>query len=239
MVKVLLFSGGLDSFCLNYLIKPDIRVYIDVGTEDGKKEIENVKKMPFKTHIINFDLSEFELDNKIIPFRNAFFVLLAAQYGNEIYLGATAGDTTKDKDYVFKAQMESFLNYFGLDKEKVKLLNYPYEVRMPFKEMTKTEIVRKYVSNADYITNINNLREYSRSCYKGGDLECGLCRNCIRKAIALVNNDISITDEFEHDPFKSITKEFHMKQLKRGMEGQEYIRALERLNLYDYVVDKF
>ncbi|MFH7835140.1 MAG: 7-cyano-7-deazaguanine synthase [Candidatus Aenigmatarchaeota archaeon] len=225
MVKVLLYSGGMDSFCLNYLEKPDILLYINLGTEDGKKEIENLQKLPFKNKIkiVNLNsLSDFELENKIIPFRNTFLILIAAQFGNEIYLGATKGDTTKDKDYVFKSQMESHLNYFALDKNKVNVKDYPYIIHLPFKELTKTQIIRKYLENGG---SVEDLLKYSRSCYNGKEKECGICRSCIRKATALVLNNINIENIFENNPFSKIDE----KMLERDGESEDYKKVLRKI----------
>lgn len=225
MTKILLFSGGLDSFCLRKIIEPDINLYIDIGTEDGEREIKNIKEMPFDVKIIDFPLSSFELNNKIIPFRNNFFTLLAAQYGEKIFMGATKGDTTKDKDYIFKSQMENILNYFALDKHKVRVKEYPYKVKMPFKEMTKTDIIKKYLEKGGTAKEL----KLSRSCYKSGEKECGKCRSCLRKAVAYKLNDLDYNEIFESDPLKNISKENHEKMLSRKGEGDNYETLLSRI----------
>ncbi len=48
-----------------------------------------------------------------------------------------------------------------------------------------------------------------------------------RTAIAFINNSLSL-NIFENDPFKNISKDFHVKQLTRGKEGQEYKWALKK-----------
>lgn len=228
MVKVLLYSGGLDSYCLNYIIKPDIRLYIDIGTKESINEITTIEKSGIKVEFVKFkELSKFELPNKIIPFRNCFFVLLASQYGDEIYLASTYGDTTKDKDYVFKAQIEAILNYFASDQDKINIKCSHYEVKLPFKELTKSEIVREYIKLGG---NIQSLLKYSRSCYMPiNEKECGRCRSCLRKAVALAKNNIDITDYFETFPFLNIDNNIHQKMLSRGREGQDYLEVLKKL----------
>ena len=184
-IKVVLFSGGLDSYCLVHHVKPDVILFFDIGTKDNIQEKVNLLTMPEsfrkKVTIISLPLNLWELENKILPHRNSIFTLIASNYGNQIYLGATAGDTTKDKDYIFKSQMEGILNYFAIDAHKVKQKAYPYTMNMPFKGMSKAEILKLFINEKG---DVNELIKYSRSCYAGGEKECGKCRSCIRKAIA-------------------------------------------------------
>ncbi len=230
---VMLYSGGFDSFCLKEIYKPDIILTINTGTKYGNKEIELLKNtMKDKANWILLDgtfLQQFELENKIVPFRNNFFILMAAQFANRIYIGTTIGDRTKDKDFVFKAQMEGILNYFSLDKDRVKVQDYPYEVLMPFKEMTKTQIIKKYLENDG---SVERLLKETRSCYKDEIKPCGLCKACLRNAIALVNNDIDITGIFENNPFENITKEIDITMKSRGIEKYDYINALNKINSF-------
>lgn len=223
----MLYSGGLDSFCLKEIYKPEALLSVNVGTEDCLKEQELIKKtVSLEENLITIDasfLKQFELENKIIPFRNNFFILLASQFSNLIYIGATKGDTTKDKDYVFKSQMENVLNYFSLDQHKVNVKNYPYQILMPFKDMTKTEIVAKYLKSGG---DVSKLLSYTRSCYQGGEKPCGKCRSCLRNAIAFVNNGIDIRHFFSNDPFGNISQETDEKMRSRKEESDDYIKAL-------------
>ena len=45
MTKVLLFSGGLDSFCYSFLCDPDVLLYVDNGSRYTKVEIANIKRL--------------------------------------------------------------------------------------------------------------------------------------------------------------------------------------------------
>ena len=86
MKKVLLYSGGLDSFCLAQIAKPDVLIYIDLESRYTKAELKHlsVPKDCEDTPLVHETLSlgRFEREQDlIIPARNAFMVLLAAQYG--------------------------------------------------------------------------------------------------------------------------------------------------------------
>jgi len=223
MARVLLYSAGLDSYCLSKLYKMDILLFIISGTIDNQKERKLIEKAQNAMQIY-LPLNQWELENKIIPYRNAFFVLAAAQYGNEIYIGATKGDTTKDKDYVFKSQMENILNYFAIDKHKVKIQDYPYTVHMPFKNMTKTEIVASYLAKG---FSREALLSESRSCYTGDKLECGECRSCMRKYVALILNNIDSTSNFKANPASNL-QSFYEECIDkdRGDESKEVAKCI-------------
>lgn len=231
MSDVILFSGGMDSFCLLKNHTYDKILFFITGTKDNLMELRQLYNMEIDgiidsniVHIINLPISIFELPNKIIPHRNAVFCLMASNYGNNIFIGTTKGDTTRDKDYVFKSQIEGILNYFGQDSEKVVPVGYPYSIQMPFKDMTKTEIISNYINNSN---NINELLKYSRSCYTNTDKECGKCRSCLRKAVALRNNNIDYSNVFEMDPLSVILSERDIKKMQsRPLEWQEYQKAL-------------
>ena len=137
--RVLLFSAGMDSFIYKKIFgfTDEECLFVDMGTKENKIEKQFIAKYFPKTQQYTFPLSVLELPNKIIPFRNNHIALLAANYANNIHFAFTAGDTTKDKDYVFKAQMESILNYFAQDKNKVKVEG-PFAIHMDFKNFTKT-----------------------------------------------------------------------------------------------------
>lgn len=97
MKKVLLYSGGTDSWLIDKLWKPDLRLYVDINSRYTIQELDrlpsDVKVVPFHT------LGHFEQpDTAYVPFRNLFFITIAAQYGDEICLGAVDGDQgSKDK----------------------------------------------------------------------------------------------------------------------------------------------
>lgn len=233
MSNVLLFSGGMDSFCLLNKQEFDKILFFATDTKDNSQELRQIYQMqldkvldPNKLVIVSLPLSSWELDNKIIPHRNTIMCLIASNYGNNIYIGTTKGDTTKDKDYVFKAQVEGILNYFGQDRQKVQDVGYPYSIEMPFKNLTKSEVLAGYIASN---SSIDNLLKYSRSCYSGNTLECGICRSCLRKAVAFKNNDINYSSIFERDPLSvELSEKDILKMKSRPSEWNEYLEAMSR-----------
>lgn len=222
---VLLFSTGLDSICLYYMLNADINLFILTGTKDNENEFMNLKHTKELNHnLVCLDmrfLKEFELPNKIIPYRNHFFVTAAAQFGQDIYIGATLGDTTRDKDETFAKNLSDSLSYFANGpKEKIK---YPGDIKihMPLKNKTKAEIVKMYLHD-EKAYNPNILIHHSSSCYypKKDNKECGECRSCLRKYVALrINNlepnfqkpSLNILENFLQE---SIIKQRSPKEIK-------------------------
>ena len=230
--RILMYSGGLDSFILKYLYKfaDDECLFVDVGTADCRKERQLVETYFPPMRIISLPLAQWELQNKIIPFRNHFLSLVAAQYASEIYFGFTAGDTTLDKDIVFQNQMSNVLTYFASGPVgKMPLsVNSPIRILMPYKEQTKTELVRAYLAAGgdeealDYV---------SRSCYSGEHVShCGECRSCLRRFVALKLNGIYRGTEFKKDPVYGL-REFYLECVRKDRNIKELQEVAECLKL--------
>jgi 7-cyano-7-deazaguanine synthase in queuosine biosynthesis len=185
--SVLLYSGGLDSFIAASLMDPDVLLHVDTGTEYGDVETrkltvprgmeDRLARVPMK------DLSQWEREEDLIlPGRNAHLVLAAAQYGDVIMLGATAGDRTNDKNEKFAKLM-------------TKLLQHMYDVQwwlpegrkprviLPIKDKTKRQLVREYMRQGFWW---QDLKDRTFSCYyPKGDEPCARCKPCVRKWVAL------------------------------------------------------
>jgi 7-cyano-7-deazaguanine synthase len=191
-VKVLLYSGGLDSYALSKLYNFNTVLFIRTGTRDNEIEYQKIRmgKDTVVSEIVDMTfLKKWELPNKIIPLRNLFFASAAAQYGNDIYLGATKGDSTRDKDEIFSHMTSALFSYFSLgDPEKTKFSG-SVNLITPFRDMTKRQIVALYIArNYDPQDLVWN----SLSCYYPLDngYECGKCRSCLRKYVALKLNSV-------------------------------------------------
>ena len=171
--KVLLYSGGMDSWLIDKLWKPDVKVFVNIGTKNNKEEI---KRLPEDVIVVNCDLAPYEDKNKnyLLPLRNLFFVSLASYYGDIICLGATGSSTHYDKNETFAQYSEQVINYLfseAYDKQ-VKIV-------MPYKDKTKTEILEEYLEDGG---NVEEAWNSSFSCYnpKNGKM-CGECTSCKKR----------------------------------------------------------
>lgn len=235
MDRVLMFSTGMDSFIMKSLhnFSDDKCLFVNMGTVEAEQEKKHIIKYFPDAKQVDLKLHQWELPNKIIPFRNHILAMVGANYANNVFMAFTAGDTSRDKDYVFKAQMDGVLNYFGSDSDLERMpesvRGSHFEVHIPFKKYTKTELVGMYLekTKGDHLP----LLEQSRSCYEGGSKPCGICKPCIRKYISLTLNNVDpdeLAKWFIVDP-KSVLKVFSesIKSRDRKQEGEEVRRCID------------
>lgn len=98
--KVLLYSGGMDSWLIDKIWKPDLRLFVDMGTASAREER---KRLPADVKVVEFQsLGQFERPQDfILPLRNLYLFMIASNYGEEICLGATSTDVNLDKTQEF------------------------------------------------------------------------------------------------------------------------------------------
>jgi len=233
--SVLLFSGGMDSLIMNYLLKPDVLLVIPHGNKYEKKEMECIstlikKKIIDKKKVVfddSLQLGQYERDDAIIPNRNLYFVTLATHYGETIYLGSVYGDRSLDKSKVFFKKCEDMFNYLFQDQHWCK--GRTFSISAPFKNLTKTELVKLYLSKKG---SEDALLE-SYSCYDGKNKPCGVCKPCCRKNVALTNNNIKtnnyfVSEFYEAEWFKKLLP-LIKKNKYRGREDSEILKAVKKL----------
>jgi 7-cyano-7-deazaguanine synthase len=189
--KVLLYSGGMDSWIINKLLNPDVKLYIDIK---GSYNAFERAKLPADVVVETLDLHKFERKDKIVPLRNLFFISLASLYGTEIYLGATAGDRVLDKSPVFAQMAEELLSY--LWREQHWTYGRPIYVHLPFKTYTKTELLKEYIARG---FDLEEAYYQSFSCYSPDEQghPCWQCKACVRKYIAFYAVGFPIPPEHE------------------------------------------
>lgn len=201
--KVILFSGGMDSVVLSAMYPEALCLYVPTGSAYEAKErrqlawVASAAGMVVETANVGLDLSAIERADAIVPSRNAYLVLVAANYGSRIMLGATAGDLSHDKDGYWAGLMTQLLQYMLHGK------HYPgapdYAVELPIKHKTKGELVADYIA----IGRDPEILAESISCYDGeADGHCGKCKACIRKWAAMEANGVDTT-EWQSPPWES------------------------------------
>jgi len=230
---VLLFSGGLDSYITAKLFNPDILLYMSIGSKYADKEIANLRKLDIPQDRLVIDnrlnLSDVELENSIVPLRNLFFALNGLFYRNKVMLAATKGDTTKDKDERFMKLFNLMAEHLVTEEKDDKTFpwkkdGFKPELTLPIKHLTKTELVGEYLRNGFKPEGIWN----TISCYSATQRECGACKTCFRKAVALINNNIYKPEIFE----KAIDWAPFVKQTiekNRIGELEDTLKAMDRI----------
>lgn len=194
--SVLLFSGGMDSLIASRMFPRAIKLYIEVGSAYEEKEIAFINRTPTLANSVIFDrrlrLSDMERQDAIIPARNLFLVAIASFHSSEVILSSVNGDGSTDKDQTFADFCTSLLTHIYSPP------HFPAgvitRVSLPLKHMSKPELVKWYVSNDGDVA----LLQDSVSCYHPHYEQCGTCKACIRKWVALESNGIPTSNWTAH-----------------------------------------
>ncbi len=171
MKKVLLYSGGLDSYIISKLWKPDVKLYIDYKTKQNELEI---KHLPSDVIVKEINLGEYTENDGLntIPLRNLIFSAIAVNYGDIIAIGGLKSDLHYDKKPEFAKQSTELFNSV-LNKERS---HRNIEIVIPFADYTKTQLLKEYLNQGGTIEELNI---NSWSCHTPvNDKPCGQCQAC-------------------------------------------------------------
>lgn len=209
--KVILYSGGLDSYILGHIHDDAFKLYVDTGSRYADKEMAH---LPADVHIHpdRVSLRGIEREDAIVPSRNAYLALIAANYGDDIMLGATEGDLSTDKDEEWAKRMTALLQYMYSGHHFKDRGWLSIRVTLPIKRLTKSELVAWFLQN--YPGKAKQLAGVV-SCYDAHALHCGQCKACIRKWAALAHNGVEF-DDWEQDPGQAPAWNEVVEKLQRG-----------------------
>lgn len=233
MKKVLLYSGGMDSWLISKIWKPDMKVYINMHTRYSEEEIKKIKDNGEDVTIIDFPLGQWERPDAIIPLRNLYLVMAICNItGSEdvdICLGATAGDRVLDKSPEFALKANDLLNYLYQPQHWIpegKKVN----VNIDFKGFTKTELIGEFIKAGG---DINEAFTRSFSCYDPIDgHECWACKPCFRKFTSFALNGMEFPEEVSNKALGYIEKEIlpliDAGNYGRAEEEKEIVKVLKK-----------
>lgn len=196
MRKVLLFSGGLDSYICSRMWEPDILLYCAIGHRYQESEIETIKQIGVDVTIDDrLFLGDKELDNAIIPLRNLMLIGIASYYGKSIGLGVLKDEINPDKSQTFRNQVTSILSTCYAKSYWSE--GGTYQVEYPISAYDKVSLIKYFLKNGGTVSELLK----TRSCYKTTDNPCGHCSACLKRYIAMRLNDID--EQYENDPHTS------------------------------------
>lgn len=193
MNEILLFSAGLDSFPAWHFLGRPPALYFDTGHRYASQERSALAALSARCGInltvsTELDLSVWEADDAIIPMRNAYFAMLAANRADTIWCVGVKGDHVHDKSPEAFARISDFIS--SMSSRRIRLDS-------PFWDMTKTQIVAWYLGQGLPAEDL--LLTFSCSRTDRAGLHCGRCPSCLRRWISLANNRIDAP--FEHPPW--------------------------------------
>ena len=225
MKKVLLYSGGMDSWLIDKLWKPDVKLYVDMNTRYSKQEIS---KLSSDVIIERLDLSKWERPDSIIPLRNLFLACIATFYGDYICLGATAGDRVLDKSYEFAERTTDLLRYlyspqwWNPEQRDIKIC-------LDYKDKTKTELLQMYIAEGG---DIKKAWKESFSCYQPNKLEpCMHCKPCFRKFISFA--EVGFVDKKWLPTVIPYIAQEIIPQIDRGVYGRGEVEERQIREIYE------
>jgi len=219
------------------LLKPDVLLYFDIQSRYAEVEKVNINRFSriMKAHVqieTNLKwLGETELQNSHVPLRNLQFLLQSSYIKTSmddlvINLGALKGEGSRDKTKKFRRRTEWLLNTLWSD-EALGLSSKRVEVRFPFKHLTKTGLVKKFIEQFGD-EEFDKIRQLAISCYSGSAQACGRCNACFRRWVAEVNN-ISVPRASLY--YEDIPYYFGIKQ-KRQKESEGELSWLFRRDFW-------
>ncbi|MBI4228902.1 MAG: 7-cyano-7-deazaguanine synthase QueC [Deltaproteobacteria bacterium] len=129
------------------------------------------------------------LKTTIVPNRNSIFLSIAIGYAvsigaNQVFFGAHHSDRG-----VYPDCRIEFVEAFQ-SAERLAVDNASLTIKAPFAHMEKSEIVRLG-------TELGVPYQLTWSCYKGGDLHCGVCSSCRERKRAFTQSGVSDPTRYE------------------------------------------
>lgn len=204
--KVLLYSGGTDSWLIAQLWKPDVLLYVDMKSRYSRAELYSLRINNKTVPIIYADLplGQFEdPQTAFIPCRNMYLLMLASNYGDEICLGANKEDIggSSDKDLDFLNEAEHMLN--RLLKKQSLYEGKTIKIEKSFLNYTKEELLEMYLKQGG---DIDKFKYSTFSCYTptGAGRECLSCKACFRKFVVAYGNGATYSIEEKRKMLKFI-----------------------------------
>lgn len=197
---VLLYSGGVDSWLIDKISKPDIKLFFDIGTDSCKGEIKRLSSDVIIDKTLS-GLGNLENgDNFIVPLRNLFFIARAAEYGDHIILGTNKTDIHNDKMPEFADKVQDVLNFYygpsldGFCEDRNITVDFSY------KQYDRKQLCELYLNNGGSVEDAIN---DSFSCYtpiitETEVKECYNCRPCFRKMMGFYVNGVKFPKGYLH-----------------------------------------
>lgn len=232
MTKVLLYSGGVDSWLIDKLWKPDVKLYVDIH---GMYSEHERRLLPEDTVVVDFPfLGETEDKcNGFVPLRNLYFLMIASAFGDELCLGATAGDRgARDKTPEFLMHTEETINDL-LAKQSV-YEGREVRVERRFADMSKRQMLEEYLAAGG---DLESAFTETFSCFnpdRDGN-PCYSCKPCFRKFVTFYNAGYQFPEDAIAKMMRYIEnhvltgQENGTRYDERYLEGEDCVRAVRSL----------
>lgn len=196
--KIILLSGGLDSYISYRLFAPDYHpVFVDTGAKyaalDYAAALAQVPhlqllKMPTLT----------EHSDGLVPHRNLILLALVANRFacSEIMVSAPKGELVADQQPAFYRKVSRLLGI---------------TISNPAGRYTKSGLVRQALALGVSTTELLQ----TRSCYSDAATPCGVCSACIKRAIAFGNSGIDLGWTYQRSSVDKLLSQVSLRLILR------------------------
>ena len=220
MKACVLLSGGMDSVTVFHQALRDGEVAACLSFDYGAKH--NAREIPFAKihadragvphHVVSLDFmdrlfksdllrsggdipeghyAEESMKKTVVPFRNGIMLSIAAGFAESIGAGAVTIAAHSGDHAIYPDCREPFMRAMGEAMEQgtyagIKLLR-------PFIDMDKAAIARRGAElGVDFAE--------TWSCYKGGEIHCGVCGTCVERREAFLLAGLQDPTVYEQTP---------------------------------------
>lgn len=220
MKVCVLLSGGMDSVTVLYEALRTHEVVACLSFDYGSKH--NAKEIPFAKlhaerngivhHTVDLDFmdrlfasdllksggeipdghyAEASMKQTVVPFRNGIMLAVATGYAESIEADAVVIAAHSGDHAIYPDCREPFMQAMG---EAMKQGTYVgIQLLRPFINLDKTAIAKRGVElGIDF--------SETWSCYKGGDIHCGVCGTCVERREAFLLAGLKDPTVYERTP---------------------------------------
>ena len=184
MTKVILNSGGMDSFFVVRENPDALQVFVDIGQEYVDKERASARRIAAGVGQPLIEMKGAQIgrnvkEGGIIPLRNAELILCAGQHGNDILLGILQNEVNSDKSPEFLRAMEQVMDISC--RAQYWSAGTTFRIHTPLGTRSKAELLRGIKDDAEAWAAASQ----TVSCYDGRERHCGACPSCFKRWVAM------------------------------------------------------
>lgn len=201
-----LFSGGMDSLIGSRIVNCDDLVYVQLGHRYESMEITAAKRLSLEmkanlTILQGPNLGRFEDESAYIPGRNLVLAYMGALLYSTVYIALQKGE---------RGLCDRSMEFCRVSSEALSVaMDKTVRVITPCGDVYKDEMVELYLRQGYPI----DWLKLAWSCYRGQGIECGRCKACVRRYIALKANGIDCGNWFEQSPRESLAAHYYLEHL--------------------------
>lgn len=174
-MKVLLYSGGLDSTIVALMEQPEVLLFLDWGQKSAKWEWRTCKwwaKHYLKGQLVRLRIARLEGDYAYVPARNLNFVAIAVNWATvrgfkEILLGLRSGAPQPDTTPLWIRALNVFFAVIEPLPIKVRAPLHDIDYQTTLKELARDyPLERTFSCSLEYGVPCDALKGQGKRCYK-------------------------------------------------------------------------